>query len=152
MAASTPGPAGACHVSRLSPSSLSRVDRSQILVARRLGSHSDGGSEKTLQVTFTEKQALTYTHLMPKYPEAAARRIRRDGFGCAHLSLYFLRLKFKLGSRGTGVGYKNIHSQSPQQNQLQNSSVRTPTGAGLHLRHQLQNSSARTPTGAGLHL
>ena len=25
---------------------------------------------------------------------------------CPSLSLYFLRLKFKLGSRGTGVGYK----------------------------------------------
>ena len=31
------------------------------------------------------------------------------------------------------VGYKNTHSQSPQRNQLQNSSVRTPTGAGLRL-------------------
>ena len=44
------------------------------------------------------------------------RRIRRDGFGCTHLSLslYFLHLKFKLGSRGTSVGYKIPTAETPR--------------------------------------
>ena len=62
MAVCIPGPAGVCHVSRLSPSSPSRVDRPQISAARRLGSRFNGDSEKTLQIAFTEKQTLACAH------------------------------------------------------------------------------------------
>ena len=92
---------------------------------------------------------------MPRFLRAIGCRIRGNDFDCKNF-LYFLRSKLELESRGTGVGCKTppaeVRIRSDPSGILQESFVRTPTGAELRLQLQLQVNFVRTPTGAGLRL
>ena len=94
-------------MSRLSPSSLSRVDRSQIPVARRLGFAFRWGFRKDSSGHLHRKAGSDVRTLNAKISKGGSAQDLEGRFRLRpFLSLYFLRLKFKLESRGTGVGYE----------------------------------------------